>query len=204
MPLNLDKKVRLGDNKYGIPEMLNTPVNVHTLLPFNFAKTYTGNTNTQTISFFLDDYQFERVWNRPDDYTARLQRFTGCLSPDFSIWTDMPKALQLYNIYRSRWIGSFWQLKGIPCICTLSWADTESFDFAFLGCPEGGQVAISSMGIIRQQQETLFLQGLTAAIEQLNPSQILWYGNPIPGYTNPKVRYFEPFFRRFENGRTRN
>lgn len=44
------------------------------------------------IHFFIDDYQFQRVWNQPDRYIAPLKRFQCVLTPDFSTYMDMPEA----------------------------------------------------------------------------------------------------------------
>ena len=35
--------------------------------------------------FYEDDYQFERLWNRPGTYLDILKRFEGGISPDFSM-----------------------------------------------------------------------------------------------------------------------
>lgn len=62
------------------------------LLPFNYAKTATD--RAQTLHFFIDDYQFERLWSRPADYLELVKSFEAALTPDFSLYMDMPLPMQ--------------------------------------------------------------------------------------------------------------
>ena len=41
--------------------------------------------------------QFVRYWNSPDTYIPMLSKFSAICSPDFSTYTDMPLAMQIYN-----------------------------------------------------------------------------------------------------------
>ena len=88
---------------------------------------------TKGVHFFLDDYQFERVWNRPDNYVDKLSKFDCVLTPDFSLYTDFPLAMQIWNTYRSRLIGRYWQDCGVTVIPTVSWSTHESYNFCFDG-----------------------------------------------------------------------
>lgn len=65
---------------------------------------------TKGYIFFVDDYQFIRLWNDPDRYMPMLQQFRYVLTPDFSLYTDFPKALQIWNHYRKHWIGAYMQM----------------------------------------------------------------------------------------------
>ena len=54
------------------------------LLPFNFAM---SNKDTDYfIHFFLQDYQFNRIWNNPSKYIEILKRYKGIIMPDFSLY----------------------------------------------------------------------------------------------------------------------
>lgn len=48
-----------------------------------------------------------------------LQQFRYVLIPDFSLYTDFPKALQIWNHYRKYWIGAYMQLYGIDVFLRL-------------------------------------------------------------------------------------
>ena len=64
---NLTKMNFIGAGQYDIPTIWNDEVNPEKFIGFNYAKTC-KDTNDTCIHFFLDDYQFARLWNRPDDY----------------------------------------------------------------------------------------------------------------------------------------
>lgn len=66
---NLDKANFLGVGKYDTPIIQPEHIDVRHLewIPFNFAKTCTD-CATKGVHFFVDDYQFQRVWNQPDKY----------------------------------------------------------------------------------------------------------------------------------------
>lgn len=47
------------------------------------------------VSFFIDDYQFERFWNDPYPNIERLREFPCALTPDFSLYMDIPMAIKI-------------------------------------------------------------------------------------------------------------
>lgn len=96
------------------------------LIGFNYAKT--SKEKNVGIHFYLDDYQFERLWNNPEEYIDILKQYECILSPDFSLYMDMPMPMKIWNIYRSRLIGQYYQNQGIKVIPTLSWAEEETFE----------------------------------------------------------------------------
>jgi hypothetical protein len=133
------------------------------------------------VHFFLDDYRFETAWNRPDQFTATIARGCGAaLTPDFSMWADMPRAMQVWQVYRNRWCGAWLALHGIRVIPTVGWSDSSSYDFAFLGIPEGSVVAVSAVGVKRDREaRKLFLAGYDEMLIRIQPSTILVYGSPL-------------------------
>ena len=120
------------------------------LIGFNYAKT--SKEKNVGIHFYLDDYQFERLWNRPEDYIEILKQYECILSPDFSLYMDMPMPMKIWNIYRSRLIGQYYQSQGIKVIPTLSWAEEETFQFCFEGIPQGSIVSISTIGVKKDKK----------------------------------------------------
>ena len=84
-----------------------------------------------------------RIEQIMESYVSMLQDFKCVMSPDFSTYTDFPKALQVYNHFRKHWIGAYMQMNGIDVIPTISWSDKESFSWCFDGEPVGGVVAVA-------------------------------------------------------------
>lgn len=161
------------------------------LIGFNYAKS-SANKNTG-IHFYIDDYQFERIWNNPDEYIDILKQYECIFSPDFSLYMDMPMPMKIWNIYRSRLIGQYYQSQGIKVIPTLSWAEKETFDFCFEGIPKGSIVSISTIGVKRSKEAMqVWKDGVDELIKRIEPSTILVYGGKLDyDYRDIEVIYFE-------------
>ena len=146
------------------------------LIGFNYAL---SNENKNVgIHCFIDDYQFSRLWHNPDAYIETIAKYECFLSPDFSLYLDMPMAMKVWNIYRSRLIGQYYQNHGIEVIPTVSWAEPETFAFCFDGIEPGGTVAVSSVGCMKSaESKKLFLAGYEEMTKRLNPEHIVFYGN---------------------------
>ncbi len=174
---NLNKAMFDGVGEFGIPQI--KPVydcDVNHWLSFNYVK---GCEEPQEhgVHFFVDDYQFMRVWSNADVYMRMLRRFKAVLTPDFSNYTDFPKALQVYNHYRKHWLGAYWQANGVYVIPTISWSDEESYTWCFDGEPVGGIVAVSTVGTqINPQASEYFKQGYAEMMRRLEPEKVIVYG----------------------------
>ena len=176
------------------------------LIGFNYAKT--SKEKNVGIHFYLDDYQFERLWNNPEEYIDILKQYECILTPDFSLYMDMPMPMKIWNIYRSRLIGQYYQSQGIKVIPTLSWAEEETFEFCFEGIPKGSIVSISTIGVKKNKEALkIWRAGVDELIRRIEPSTILIYGGKLDyDYGNIEVIYYENQVteRMIKNGRTRS
>lgn len=167
---------------YDIPtldKVIHTP---KSLMGFNYCKS-TPPQEGVGVHFFLDDYQFERVWNSPEDYCTMLADYDCVLTPDFSLYTNMPIAMMIWNTYRSRLIGQMMQDYGCTVIPTVSWAGADSYDFAFDGLPTGGTIAVSTIGVKRNKDAfDIWTQGMDECMKVVKPHNVIVYGGDI-GYT---------------------
>lgn len=126
--------------------------------------------------FYVDDYKFDRVWNRPLRYLKLLKKCKYVISTDFSIYTDFPKILQAYNIYRNAWLARFFQENDIKVIPNVRWGDESTYDWIFECFPKNSIIAISSKGMMRTETDKkLFFDGYEEMIKRLNPSKILCF-----------------------------
>lgn len=171
-----------GVGKYGIPEI--QPVyecDINKWINFNYVKPYATKKDVDMgVHFFMYDSRFERVWNIPDKYITYLSRYSCVLSPDFSLYTDFPLAISIYNHYRKHWLGAYWQSKGINVIPTISWSDEDSFEWCFDGEPKNSVVAVSDVGCRRNKNAfKAFMRGYEEMLYRLNPSKILLYSKVI-------------------------
>lgn len=132
------------------------------------------------VHFYIDDYQFERIWDRPDHYIEKLKTFMCCLTPDFSLYMDMPMAMKIWNVYRSRLIGQIMQRKGLQVIPTVSWAETETFSFAFAGLPKHSVLSVSTIGVKRDRKALeVWRSGMDALMLMCEPEKLLVYGGEL-------------------------
>lgn len=160
---------------YDMPVIRKTEHTPKSLLGFNYAKS--SKKYESGIHFFLDDYQFERLWRSPQTYINMLSEFDCVLTPDFSLYTDMPKAMMIWNTYRSRLLGNFWQQEGLTVVPTVSWADEDSFDFCFDGLPLNSILAISTVGVKQTEKATqIWIKGFEEMIENCHPKKLIVYG----------------------------
>jgi hypothetical protein len=195
---NLDHAQFIGEGKYNIPFIAppETSLEISNLewIPFNFAKTAKEKKN-KGIHFFVDDYQFIRLWNRPNEYISLLSQFGAVLSPDFSMYTDMPMAMQIYNNYRRHWLGAYWQRLGITVIPTIGWSTPESYEWCFDGDPENSIVAISTVGTQKNKKsKELFNQGYEQMLSRLHPTKILCYGGTIATENDDNIVHIKPYY----------
>lgn len=129
------------------------------------------------VHTFLPDTYIERIWKNPNYYLSVFRRFAGIVQPDFSEYTQMPKAMKVFQHYRRQWVGAWMQMNGVVVIPAPCWSDEESFEYCFDGMPKNSCLCISSVGCLRSvESRKLFLAGLQKCIKVLEPSQLLWYG----------------------------
>ena len=187
-----------ADNYYGIPSMHPTQtVGVEMLRFMDFLEV--ENPGDYIAHFYYDDFKFMQAWRNPDKYLDRLRQFKAVISPDFSLYTDFPRALQILSCYRRQWVGAYWQMQGLDVIPDVVWGDKKSFDYCFLGIPEGGTVAVSTVGVAADkywngEQGEMFRDGYNEMMKRLSPSTILFYGDMVEGLEGNIIRcpsYYE-------------
>ena len=161
------------------------------LVGFNFAKT--NERKDVGIHFYVDDYQFERIWNAPEKYLDVLSQYDCILSPDFSLYMDMAMPVKIWNIYRSRLIGNYYQRNGIKVIPTVSWAEPDTFRFCFEGIPKGSIVSVSTVGVKRDKEALkIWQEGMQAMMDTINPRTVLVYGGALDfDYGSAEVKYYD-------------
>ena len=107
---NLDAGFFDGVGKYELPEI--EPVyelpGVDRFIEFDYCKRIREGHNKIGVHFFEDDYKFERVWTGPDRYGEMLSKFAFIIGPDFSVYSDFPFPVRLYNYYRNKWKICWW------------------------------------------------------------------------------------------------
>lgn len=160
--------------KYELPKLKPGHKSPEKAIPFD--KALQTRDKNQWVHFFIDDQRFERVWNNPKAYLGLLKSFDGIISTDFSLYLDMPLAMQIWNTYRNRALAFWLQQNGADVIPNVQWGDERSYEFCFDGIPKNSIVAISTHGCIQGKTERFyFKQGLEEMVKRLAPSTIINY-----------------------------
>lgn len=151
----------------------------------------------EILHFFLDDYRFRNaVWYNLEYTTYVISPYNFVFSPDLSLWRNLrTEFFNKKNIFRTRFVGAYWQICGFNVIPTASWGGLESFSYCFTGLPEESVIAVSAMGARKDRQAfDLWCYGIERLINEKNPTLILIYGEKfeIPGLNVP-VQFLPTF-----------
>lgn len=151
------------------------------LIGFNYVKSWKGKREGLGVHFYIDDYQFERIWTHPYENIERLKGFGCVLTPDFSTYWDMPMAMKIWNIYRMRLIGQMMQDAGLRVIPIIRGLGDKTLDWCFEGIEPGGVLSYSTIGLpkINAAFKDICRREVTGAIERLKPECIILYGKDI-------------------------
>lgn len=199
---NLTKRIYPGVGAYDIPKLEPVQLDgeVCEFIPFSAAARCKDRAS-KGVHFFIDDYRFKRLWSAPDNYLPMLQEFKYIMTPDFSMYTDYPKAMQIYNHYRKHWIGAYLQEYGVQVIPTICWSDESSYEWCFDGEPEHSVVAVSSVGTqLNRKSKELFVKGYNTMVERLHPETIIFYGN-VPAECMGNIVRIRAFQEKFNEAK---
>ena len=130
------------------------------------------------VVFYEHDKEFERLWNNPKQYLDKLKKFKGVISPDFSLYRNMPLVMQMWNTYRGRAVACWLQNNGVEIIPNLRFGDERTFSFCFDGIEENKTVAVGTHGCIKRKEDKIFFKiGLARMVQRLSPKIIIVYGS---------------------------
>lgn len=165
--------------KYELPIIFKQDIDVDDLNFLGYQNTRNKDQKTDsTIHFFMDDYKFGSVWSKPNESLNRLRQYKQVITPDFSIYANMPIIMQMNNVFKRRWVGAYWQSQGLKVIPSVGWSDERSFDFCFDGIEKGSVVAISTLGAKRNFKYE-FLKGYMEMRKRIEPEKIICYCTPF-------------------------
>jgi len=191
---HLNLRAIFPGDELGIPSLPALDVLPAALINYNARNRLTSPEPGDCVHFFLDDYRFETMWTQPERALSRVSRAGISLTPDFSLYPEMPEVVQMWNVYRSRWCGAWMNAHGVKVIPTVGWSDQRSWRYAFTGL-SGGTVAMSTVGIIRasKPEQDRFLAGHRAMLDHVKPDRVIVYGKRFPALVEQLDHvYYEP------------
>lgn len=192
------KKLKLVRNefktvgKYDMPLIKKQDIDLNKIDLWNYTKAKRNDDENKhkTIHFFTYDWLFENVFETPQLVMEKLSQYYAILSPEFSLYWDMPKALQIYSTFKNRWCGTFFQKHGMKVIPTVCSSGSESYDFCFDGIEQGSVVAVSTY--CREEYKQEFMKSYNKMLEVIKPNGIVCYGTPFPEMKG-NIKAIDPF-----------
>ena len=150
------------------------------LLPkkvISFSNAISSKDFNSWIHFYEDDWRFEKLWNNPQKYLSIIKRFKGIISPDYSLYYDMPLMYQGWNTYRGKALGYWLQENGVEIIPNVRWGDERTFELSTLGVEKNKTIAVGTHGCIKTiEGKRMFIRGFDYVVQALKPKNIIVYG----------------------------
>jgi len=134
--------------------------------------------------------QFDKLYREGMRLFKKLKRFAGIISPDFSMYPELPKIMREYNCFRSRAMAYYLEQNNFNVIPSVAWATEEDFEYCFDGIAKYSTVAISSNGCKNNEySKNVFLCGVEELQRKIEPSTLIVCGSmqELEKYTNIKV-----------------
>ena len=166
------------------PDQLIIP---NSMIPFSKRK-YT-NKFSEALMFYEYDFHFQKFIDNVEELKSDIMNFPIIITPDCSVYRDMPLVLQMTNTYLNRQIGYYLQKQGCYVIPNVRRGDERSYiriipneiPFAFLGIEKNSIVSIGTYGCCKTIDDKYYLkEGLRAMIKELEPDVVLVYGAMPP------------------------
>ena len=167
--------------KFELPVVMKQRIDLSSVKLIAYSDTHRTDSpvnKSKGVHFFIDDYRFDGIYRNPEISLRKLSQYAFLISPDYSLYREMPKALQIYNVFRNRWVAAYWQAKGLIVIPCISWSDSSSYDFCFDGIQKNSIVAIGMIGC-KEGNRTSFLRGYNEMLRRIEPEAIIVFGNPF-------------------------
>lgn len=178
-----------------LPEMLATP-DMAPRQTFNRSKTQQHTPDTYycissvpwpttreggILGFFTEDYRFNNCYDFASSFLEEVleEDWSAICLPDYSLYDSYPFPMKLWNLYRSRWCGRYWQEAGIYVIpiiqAFLASQDLEmEHDIIIKSLPR--KVPMAACQMRGMDDYKAFCQILNDAIDILDMETLIIYG----------------------------
>ena len=166
-----------------------------------FSKMSKADPKSFAVCEYENDREFKDVLVNPDQYISILKQYQGFISPDCSLYRDMPLAIQITNVYRNRAIGYCFQKHGVYVIPCVRWGDERTYTtkflsekIAFAGVEKHSIVSVGAYGQLKDRVNRYYFEaGMDSMMETLEPEIVLVYSK-IPDQIEekyPKTKFVE-------------
>lgn len=148
------------------------------LVPFTQARAHRAGICDKCIHFYEHDVKFCCVWNTPGRYLNLFKRAQGVIGPDFSMYRNMPEAMQIWSCFKSRAITYWLQREGVHVIPNVRISDERCLSWVFNGLPRRSVIAMSTVGCCKHCDDKAYLRmAVEATVDVIEPVAIVVNGS---------------------------
>lgn len=134
---------------------------------------------------YEDDYKTERFWASPERYFKKFRGFAGVISPDYSTYRNLPKAQQIYNVFRNQLLGARMQADGHNVIPNVRLSGRNSIPYALAGVPLLSTLAIGLYGCTKSRENRpRVIEEIRIICDLCMPTDLVVYGSDAYGVLN--------------------
>ena len=112
---------------------------------------------TTLVVFYRYESKFDGrrkgIWFDGRQSVKRLKGFLGAATPDFPTNYDFPNPWIVFNTFRMRTNGHWFNLNGIPTVNNIRWGYKNTWSYSFSGVPKNSMVIISTHGCLRSKKD---------------------------------------------------
>lgn len=172
----LPKVKLIGPEKIPALDPVVWPTSVRELVRFR-DRPITASTGDSVVHFYASDDKLRSVLANPRKTLGRVQSFAAVITPDFSLYRNLPRHQRIFHTWSNRAVGALYQSHGIKVIPNIRWSSDEDFAFCFDGVPIGSTVAVSAHGCCaRREDRAYFRRGLEEMMRQVEPATVIVHG----------------------------
>ena len=164
---------------YEIPLVKKQEIDLSNLQFITYADTKHNDTKNKNcgVVFFVDDWRFYGIFDDPKRTLKKVSQYKVLCTPEYSLYADLDLWRQMEHVAKNRWVGAYWQSKGLKVIPSINWGLSQTFDFCFDGVEKGSVVAIGMIGC--KTNKISFMRGYDEMLNRIEPKTILCYGKPF-------------------------
>lgn len=165
----------VGD--FEMPKIEGTDQVPDRLIRFSDAKSRKRDDLNAWVAPYEHDVKLRPFWRNAFKYMDSLLEHPGIISRDFSMYRNMPFALQYWNCFRGRLLGSLYERCGGFCIPNVRPSDRRSYSYNFDGLPTEATISMGTLGAISTpEDEAIFTTYVDETVKRLRPKNIIVYG----------------------------
>ena len=118
------------------------------------------------------------MWRTPAKYLGHLRGVAGVISPDFSVYRNMPIAQQIAHTYQNQLLGARMKADGFRVIANIRLSGRGSTPYALAGAPRRSTIALGLHGCTRDKFNRRHVIGEVRIIgDGLVPQNLVVYGS---------------------------